>query len=162
MARPLKIRSGRPAMPKAMLLPLSTEHVRRLQLQHHLALAALSSSRGDVEQLACLTGVVHLSYFLRDPNVPDAPDDGLALLQHAEMALDACLARAAQGEAWTLQDDEHAAIARLLIEHDAQLARVRMHRYLDAWERVQRVTAAGARSPLPAAVQGAGQGTIST
>ena len=151
MARPLKIRSGRPAIPKAMLLPLSTEHVRRLQLQHHLALAALASDQGDLEQLACLTGVLHLSYFLCDPNVPD---DELALLQHAEVALDACLARAAQGEAWTLQDDEHAAIAQLLVVHDAQLARVRMHRYLDAWERVQRVTATGARSPLPAARQG--------
>ncbi|MFL9876685.1 hypothetical protein [Paraburkholderia megapolitana] len=152
MARPLKIHSGRPAIPKAMLLPLSTDHVRRLQLQHHLALAALASERGDVEQLACLTGVLHLSYFLRDPG---AQDEGLALLQHAETALDACLARAAQGEAWSLQTDEQAALAQLLVAHDAQLASVRMHHYLDAWERVQRLRATGARTPLRAAGQGA-------
>lgn len=133
-SRNRKNRGGRPAIPKAMLLPLSTDHVRRLQLQHHLALAALASGHGNVEQLSCLMSVVQLSNLLRDDAVPvDGPD----LHEQAIDALNACLARAACDDIWSLRVEEQRPIAQLLVVHDAQLASVRMYRYLEAWERLQ-------------------------
>lgn len=140
-------RTNRP-LTKAQLLPLSTDHVHRLQLQHHLALAALVSGQGDVEQLSCLTSVLHLSYFLRDTG---APDESLIPLLRADIALGACLERAARDESWSLTADEQSAIAQLLLAHDEQLASVRMHRYLDAWEKLQRANATGIR-PLSCGV----------
>lgn len=141
-----KNRSGRPAIPKAMLLPLSTDHVRRLQLQHHLALAALANGQGNVEQLSCLISVARLSGLLRDAG---ATADGPGLHEQAEDALNACLARAAFDDIWSLRTDEQTTIAQLLVAHDAQLASVRMYRYLEAWERLQRTDAVAGSFPVP-------------
>ena len=141
-----KNRSGRPAIPKAMLMPLSTDHVRRLQLQHHLALAALANGQGNVEQLSCLISVARLSGLLRDVS---APVDGPALHEQAEDALNACLTRAASDDIWSLRSEEQTTIAQLLVAHDAQLASVRMYRYLEVWERLQRTDAVAGSFPVP-------------
>ncbi|MGZ2749964.1 hypothetical protein [Burkholderia stagnalis] len=136
---------GRRPLTKAQLLPLPADQVRRLSLKHHVSLTMLRDGRGDLEVIATLLHVLYLGYFLRDAVAGHADPD---CARRSEAALDQCVARAERGEPWTLTDEEHAAIAQLVIAHDAQLGTVPAHRYLEARERVARVTAPGGRSPI--------------
>ncbi|WP_174985353.1 hypothetical protein [Burkholderia lata] len=126
---------GRRRLTKAQLLPLPADQVRRLSLKHHLALAALSAGRGDVDAIVTLSNVLELSICL-------GAGDEVESYRHAEAALDQCVARAGRGEPWTLTDVERAALERLAIIHDAQLAVAPAHRYLGALEHVSRKNAA--------------------
>ncbi|KVG51722.1 hypothetical protein WJ33_11155 [Burkholderia ubonensis] len=135
-------RSRRP-LTKTQLLPLPAEQARRLSLKHHLALAVLRDGRGDVETVATLVNMLHLAYFLRVIG-----DTELDRYRRAEAALDACVARAERGEPWSLTADERTSLEQLVTTHDAQLATVPVHRYLDAWDCVQRVIVPGGRSPI--------------
>ncbi|OJB06923.1 hypothetical protein BGV52_21795 [Burkholderia ubonensis] len=140
-----RARSRKP-LTKAQLLPLPAEQVRKLSLKHHLALAALRSSRGDVDAIVTLLNVLHLAYFLR------AGDDAeVDCYRRAEAALNACVARVEHGAPWSLMGDERTSLEQLVTMHDAQLAAVPAHRYLEATDRVHRVTAPGRRSPIPTA-----------
>ncbi|KWI27195.1 hypothetical protein WM04_23560 [Burkholderia ubonensis] len=124
---------GRRPLTKTQLLPLPADYVRRLSLKHHLALAVLRDGRGDVDSLSTLLNVVALAYQL------DAADTGpadSARFRCAKQALEACVARAERGEPFTLTVAERAAIAPVLVHHDAQLARVPSYRYLEALARV--------------------------
>ncbi|KVA46788.1 hypothetical protein WI61_08085 [Burkholderia cepacia] len=121
---------GRRPLTKTQLLPLPADQVCRLSLKHHLALAMLRDGRGDVNSLSTLLNVVALAEQL------DA--DGTVLansvqFQCAEQALEACITR---GEPLMLTATERAAIAPVLLHHDAQLAWVPSHRYIEALERV--------------------------
>ncbi|KUY84955.1 hypothetical protein WI25_35430 [Burkholderia cepacia] len=136
---------GRRPLSKAQLLPLAADHVRRLSLKHHLALAAVSAGRGDLEAIVTLLNVLYLTFFLSD----DAAE--LELVRRAEAALDACTRRVEGGAPWALSDDEQDVLAQLMVTHDAQLASVRLFRYQEAWERVHRIACSGGRSPIPAA-----------
>ncbi|WP_198364010.1 hypothetical protein [Burkholderia ubonensis] len=49
-----------------MLLPLPVSKVRALSLENHLALAAMRSGSGNVDQMSCLLKVVYLAWFLLD------------------------------------------------------------------------------------------------
>jgi hypothetical protein len=111
---------------KAQLLPLPTVEVRRLSLKYHLALACLADGRGDVETLSTLSNVIELAQQL-----DASPDERFSA---AQAALDACVARAELSAAITLTADEREAIATVIVHHDAQLARVPIHRYLSALE----------------------------
>ncbi|WP_332451101.1 hypothetical protein [Burkholderia ubonensis] len=133
-------------MTKTQLLPLPADQVHRLSLKNHLALAGLRVGHGDLDVIGTLLHVLYLAYFLHDAGDPD-PDR----YRRAEAALVQCVSCAERGEPWTLTDVERAALEQLVIAHDAQLSTVPAHRYLDAWERVLRVTAHGARSPIRAA-----------
>ncbi|MPV71349.1 hypothetical protein [Burkholderia sp. BE17] len=131
-----------------MLLPLSTEKVRALSLENHLAFATVRAGRGDAEQIINLLRVVYLAFYLREETASGADLD---LYRQAEAALDACVERAKQGERWLLFDCEQAAVESLLVVHDAQLAAISKHRYLAAWDRLQRFVTGTGRSPIPAA-----------
>ncbi|KWD85129.1 hypothetical protein [Burkholderia ubonensis] len=135
-------RKRRP-LTKAQLLPLPADQVQRLSLKHHLALVSLRDGHGDLEVIGTLLHVLYLAYFLR--NASDADPE---LYPRAEAVLDQCVARAERGESWALTDGERVVIVQLVVAHDAQLGTVPAHRYLEAWERVVRVTAPGARSPI--------------
>jgi hypothetical protein len=137
---------GRRPLTKAILLPLATDHLRRLQLKHHLALAALRDGHGGVEPLGTLLNVLYLAFHLRDI----AGDAEIAFYRGVEVILDVYTARA-ESDDWMLLDAERGALEQLLVVHDAQLAAVPMHRYLDAWEKVNRFAQAAGRSPIPAA-----------
>jgi hypothetical protein len=58
-------RSARLARTKEMLLPLSTDKVRSLSLENHLALATVRAGRGDLDQVCCLLRIIYLAYFMR-------------------------------------------------------------------------------------------------
>lgn len=133
---------------KQMLLPLSTEKVRSLSLEHHMALAAVRSGSGDCDHVICLLRVVYLSFFMRSETSSGAD---LGLYRRAESVLGASIARAESGEAWTLREDELADVERVLVVHDEQLAAIPRHRYLAAWDRLQRFVTGGGRSPIPVA-----------
>lgn len=49
---------------------------------------------------------------------------------------------------WALVDDEVADVERVLVVHDEQLAAVPKHRYLAAWDRLQRFVNGARRSPI--------------
>ncbi|TDQ93027.1 hypothetical protein C7412_1097 [Paraburkholderia silvatlantica] len=139
-------RNGRAALTKAQLLPLSTEKIRALSLENHLALSVVRAGAGDFEQMSCLLRAVYLAYFMRyettagmDPNV----------YRRAEAVMDHCIGRVERGETWTLESDEVAALERVLVLHDEQLAAVPLHRYQSAWERLQHFITSGQRSPIP-------------
>ncbi|MBR8034731.1 hypothetical protein [Burkholderia vietnamiensis] len=135
-------RNRRP-LTKALLLPIPAAELRRIQLKHHVALAALRDANDDVAQLATLLNAIYLAYFL------DSAEPGP--YRRAEAALQACADRAAQGESSALIDVERAAVEHVLARLDERLAAVPMHRYVAAFERLQRVTAADTVvSPIPA------------
>ncbi|KWE70433.1 hypothetical protein WL77_11490 [Burkholderia ubonensis] len=128
-----------------MLLPLSTEKVRALSLENHMALAVVRSGNGDCDQVICLLRVVYLAFFMRGET---ASGSDLDLYRRAEAVLDICIGRAERGEAWTLREDELADVERVLVVHDEQLAAVLKHRYLAAWDRLQRFVNSGGQSPI--------------
>lgn len=65
MGRSAIRRGGRPALTKEMLLPLSTEKVKALSLENHLALAVVRSRKGDSDQVVCLLRIVYLACVFR-------------------------------------------------------------------------------------------------
>ncbi|KVV40369.1 hypothetical protein WK81_20290 [Burkholderia ubonensis] len=129
-----------------MLLPLSTEKVRALSLENHMALALVRSGSGDCDQILRLLRIVYLAFFVRSET---ASGSDLDLYRRTEVILDACIARAERGEAWVLHDDELAYVERVLVVHDEQLAAIPKHRYLAAWDRLQRFVMGGGWSPIP-------------
>ncbi|HDR9497176.1 hypothetical protein LGM57_33980 [Burkholderia cepacia] len=134
---------GRRPLTKAQLLPIPAGELRRIQLKHHVALAALRDANDDVAQLATLMNAIYLAYFL-DPIDPGP-------YRRAEAALQDCVDRAERGEPSALTDLERAAVEQVLARLDAQLAAVPMHCYVAAFERLQRVTTAElVVSPIPA------------
>lgn len=135
-------RSRRP-LTRAQLLPIPAAELRRIQLKHHVALAALRNANDDVAQLATLLNAIYLAYFL-DPTEPGP-------YRRAETALQDCAGRAVRGESGTLTTLERAAVEHVLAHLDAQLAAVPMHLYVAAFEQLQRVTTADTVvSPIPA------------
>ncbi|MCW3540522.1 hypothetical protein [Burkholderia cenocepacia] len=131
-----------------MLMPLSTQKVRSLSLENHMALAVVRSGSGGCDQVVALLRVVYLAFFMRGETVSGSD---LGLYRRAEAVLDACIARAECGEPWMLHENEAADVERLLVVHDAQLAAVPKHRYLAAWDRLQRFVTGTGRSPIPLA-----------
>ncbi|KWO52330.1 hypothetical protein [Burkholderia ubonensis] len=131
-----------------MLLPLASAKVRALSLENHLALAVVRARSGNSDQVISLLRVVYLAFFMRTET---ASGSDLDLYRRAEVELDACIARAERGEAWVLHDDELAYVERVLVVHDEQLAAIPKHRYLAAWDRLQRFVTSGAGSPIPLA-----------
>ncbi|WP_091994104.1 hypothetical protein [Paraburkholderia lycopersici] len=129
-----------------MLLPLSTEKVRALSLENHLAFATVRAGQGDSEQIINLLRIIYLAFFLREESASGADLD---LYRQAEAALDACVERAEVGAEWLLLDPEQTALERLLVVHDEQLSAVPKHRYLAAWDRMQRFITGTGRSPIP-------------
>ncbi|WP_048985660.1 hypothetical protein [Burkholderia cenocepacia] len=129
-----------------MLLPLSTEKVRSLSLEHHMALAVVRSGKGECDQVICLLRVVYLAFFMRSETASGSDVD---LYRRAEAVLDACISRAEHGEVWALREDELADVERVLIVHDQQLAAIPKHRYLTAWDRLQRFVNGTRQSPIP-------------
>ncbi|WP_230941558.1 hypothetical protein [Burkholderia cepacia] len=137
---------GRAGVTKEMLLPLSTEKVRSLSLEHHMALAVVRSGNGNCDHVICLLRVVYLAFFMRSETTSGSD---LGMYRRAETVLDASIARAERGEAWTLIENELADVERVLVAHDEQLAAIPKHRYLAAWDRLQRFVMGGGRSPIP-------------
>ncbi|CAB3753277.1 hypothetical protein GQ57_19230 [Burkholderia sp. MSh2] len=135
---------GRRPLTKAMLLPLATDRVRQLQLKHHFALAAMRGEHGDIQSLGTLVNVLYLAFHLRDV----AGEADVAFYRGVEAILDAYAERA-ESDDWTLLDAERGALEQLLAVHDAQLAAVPMHRFLDASEKVYRLVQSNRRLPIP-------------
>jgi hypothetical protein len=146
MKKPATKRRSRSGLSKELLLPMSIERVRALSLENHLALATVCAGRGHADQVIHLFRTVYLAYLLRDETASGVDTE---LYRKAEAALDACFERGERGERWLLLDRERAAVERVLVVHDTQLAAVRKHRYLAAWETLQRFVAHAARSPIP-------------
>ncbi|WP_081085629.1 hypothetical protein [Burkholderia stagnalis] len=138
--------SRRKPLTREMLLPLPVSKVRALSLENHLALVAMRTGSGNVDQMSCLLKVVYLSFFLLDDPVPDR----IQVFRDAEAALERSSARAERKEGWTLPDDECAAIEQVLVLHDHQLASLASHRYTSAWTRLTQFVASPKQSPLPA------------
>jgi hypothetical protein len=120
---------------KEMLLPLPAETVRALSLENHLSLATVRAGRGGTDQIINLLRVAYLAFYLGDETASGFDFD---LYRKAEAALNVCIERAERGEKWLLLDHEQIAVERVLIVHDEQLAAVANHRYLAAWDRLQR------------------------
>ncbi|WP_321791869.1 hypothetical protein [Burkholderia pyrrocinia] len=130
-----------------MLLPLSTEKVRALSLEHHMALAVIRSGSGNCDQVISLLRIVYLAFFMRSET---ASGSDLDLYRRAEAVLDASITRAERGGPWTLLADELANVERVLVVHDEQLAAIPKHRYLVAWDRLQRFVNGARQSPIAA------------
>ncbi|WP_230963655.1 hypothetical protein [Burkholderia territorii] len=113
-----------------------------------MALAVVRSGSGDCDQVISLLRVVYLAFFMRTET---ASDSDLDLYRRAEVVLDACIARAERGDAWTLSEDELVDVERVLVVHDEQLAAIPKHRYVTAWDRLQRFVAGCGQSPIPVA-----------
>lgn len=129
-------RSTRKPMTRQQLLPLPIDQVQRLQLKHHSALAALIAGRADVAQLGALVSTLDLAQALTDFVKPDP-----ARHHAAHGALERIVAQLAGGAPAVPSDDERQALEHVLLIHDAQLAAVPRHRYIDALVSVRRAVA---------------------
>lgn len=129
-----------------MLLPLPYARVRALSLEHHLALATIARGHANVDLMVCLLKAVYTAFYLRD-EAPACAND--SEFQRAEAALERCIARAEHGETWVMLDRDKAAVERILILHDEQLAAVPTHCYLTALDKLNRFAVEGLQSPIP-------------
>ncbi|AIO38064.1 hypothetical protein DM40_3326 [Burkholderia cenocepacia] len=129
-------RKGRRHVPltREWLLPLPPAHVRDISLKCHMALVALRGEHGNETLLMRLRTSVYLVFLALDDAV--SPDASIDLCVDAERVLDASVARAAQSGAWTLHDDECAALERVLAANDACVATLTRHRLAELWRRV--------------------------
>jgi hypothetical protein len=125
------------------LLPLPPAHVRDISLKCHMALVALRGEHGSEALLMRLRTSVYLVFLALDDAV--CPDASIDLCVEAERVLDASVARAAQSGAWTLHDDECAALERVLAANDACVATLTRHRLAELWNHV--CTFASAEQP---------------
>ncbi|WP_232444642.1 hypothetical protein [Burkholderia ubonensis] len=139
-------RASRRPLTKAQLLPLPTAEVQRLSLKFHLALATLLAGHVDAAVCAALLNALYLAFLLRDARDPD-----LNRYQTAEAVLNAMIARAEAGRPSTLTDPEQGVLERPVLSLDMQLAAVPLHRFIDAWAQLERITCHGGHSPIPAA-----------
>ncbi|OXJ22459.1 hypothetical protein CFB82_40770 [Burkholderia sp. HI2714] len=139
-------RGSRRPLTKAQLLPLPTAEVQRLSLKFHLALATLRAGHVDAAACAALLNALYLAFLLRDARDPD-----LTRYQTADAVLNAVMARAEAGRPSTLTDPERAALERLVVHLDGQLAEAPLHRFVDAWAQLERITHHDGHSPIPVA-----------
>ncbi|WP_227792109.1 hypothetical protein [Burkholderia sp. BE17] len=108
---------------------MSNDTIRTLSLEGHVALSVLRSGQGDVVQIGRLAQIVYLSYFLRDVT---AAGSDIEQFRVAEAIVEDCVTRALDGEQWVLKDEDFAAVERILLLYDAQLAAVPAYRFADA------------------------------
>lgn len=129
-----------------MLLPLPLAKVRAMSLEHHLALAALYSGRGNIDQINVLLKVVYLAYLMAV--MADEPVD-LDTFRAAEAAVECCGLRGHRDGNWTLTAADNALLAPILALHDRQLGSMPSRRYGEAWTRLHALLRNDAQSPLP-------------
>ncbi|KVS77878.1 hypothetical protein [Burkholderia cepacia] len=131
------------------LLPLPPVHARDISLKCHMALVALRGGHGNEALLMRLRTSVYLVFLALDDAV--CADADIDLCVDAERVLDAGVARAAQGGAWTLHDDEYAVLEHVLAANDTCVTTLTRRRLAELWEHV----CAFASSGQPALVAGA-------
>ena len=129
-----------------MLLPLPVAKVRSMSLENHLALAAMRTGNGNVNQMSRLLKAVYLAYFLREATCDHCD---MHAFRASEAALERSATRAQMGHQWTLPEEDHRELAGILAVHDRQLLSVSAHQFGAAWERLQRFIDSDARSPFP-------------
>ncbi|KVT82821.1 hypothetical protein WK59_16610 [Burkholderia ubonensis] len=126
-------------------MPMSNNTIRTLSLEGHVALSLLRSGQGDVVQIGRLAQIVYLSYFLRDVT---AAGSDIEQFRVAEAIVEDCVTRALDGEQWVLKDEDFAAVERILLLYDAQLAAAPAYRFADAWQQFQRVVVTHYQTPI--------------
>lgn len=145
MARNRPSRTKRKPRTKDQLLPLPSNTIRTLSLEGHIALCVLRRGRGEAVQIGRLSQIVYLSYFLRDVTVAGSDIEQFRV---AELVVESCVSRALNGEQWELKDDEYAALERILLLYDAQLAAAPAYRFADAWQQFERVVVRNCQTPI--------------
>jgi hypothetical protein len=138
---------ARKPLTRDMLLPLPASTVRAAALENHLALVAMRTGNGSVDQMSCLLKVTYLAWFLEKPV---DREQHIHLLHASETALQQCGLRAQSGQPWSLRQEEIADLESLLALHDRQLRSIYAHQYQSAWARLQHFVDSDAQSPLPA------------
>ncbi|WP_335622205.1 hypothetical protein [Burkholderia multivorans] len=99
-----------------------------------MAFAVVKAGKGSREQVSALLRMIYLAYYLRE-EVASGRD--VEWYRQAEQALEHCIERSVQSNAWMLTTEEQEIVGRILSLHDAQLAAVPAHRHVRAWERLQ-------------------------
>ncbi|MCI0151929.1 hypothetical protein KNO81_39515 [Paraburkholderia sediminicola] len=128
-----------------MLLPLPAARVRALSLANHLLLATIRSGHGNLDVVMNLIRVLYLAYFMRDD--AQAQRD-LDVFRTADAVLERTATRAEQAQGWTLPEEDLSVLERILALHDLQLASMPSHRYLEAWDRLERFVRSDDLSPI--------------
>jgi hypothetical protein len=117
-----------------------------MSLEHHLALVALHSGRGSMDQVNVLLKVVFLAYFTA--GMEHEPVD-LDMFRAAEAALECCGLRGNRDGNWPLSAADRAVLAPILALHDRQLGSMPSWRYREAWTRLHAFLHDDTHSPLP-------------
>jgi hypothetical protein len=144
-SRQTRNKPGRKPLTKAMLLPLPAAKVRTLSLANHLLLATIRSGHGNLDVVMNLTRVLYLAYFMRDDTQGQRDLD---VFCNADAVLERTTARAEQAQRWAIPEEDHSVLERLLAFHDQQLDTILSHRYLEAWDRLERFVRSDDRSPI--------------
>lgn len=126
---------------------LSATKVRALSIEHHTALEVMRAGRGNADAIACLVRTVCLAYLIETLERKRAAPRPY---HKAESLLEQCALCAAGSGEWRLHDADAVAVAHILAVHDAQLSRIPLPLYREAWERLARAVAGNRGSPIPA------------
>jgi len=145
MAKNHPPRTKRKPRTKDQLLPWPSNTIRVLSLEGHIALSVLRRGHGEAVQIGRLSQIVYLSYFMRDVT---AAGSDIEQFRVAEIIVEACVSRALNGEQWELKDDDYAAIERILLLYDAQLAAAPAYRFSDAWQQFERMVVKNFQTPI--------------
>ncbi|MDS0796800.1 hypothetical protein NUV26_32055 [Burkholderia pseudomultivorans] len=123
------------------LLPLPPAYARDISLKCHMALVALRGEHGSEALLLRLRPSLYLVFLALDDL--NRADVSVELCVDAERALDASTARARQGGAWTLTEDEGALLERVLAANDACVDSLTRYRLTELWRHVCAFAASG-------------------
>jgi hypothetical protein len=140
-------KASRKPLTREMLLPLPAATVRKTSLENHLALVAMRTGNGSVDQMSCLLKATYLAWFLLDTAAER--ERHIHLLRSSEAALHQSGIRAQSGQSWSLGQEEIADLEGVLALHDRQLQSICAYQYHGAWDRLNRYVASDANSPLP-------------
>ena len=129
------LRSLGPAMSKRLLLPLTADHVRKLSLAAHLALAVYRSGSGNRNQLYTLIRATYLSYFLWQTGYGDATKHFYC---EVEAELDNLAKRAELDDDWNMSDAAFEAISNVMRVYDEQISSVSVEKFVDCQSKLER------------------------
>lgn len=136
----------RPALTKAMLLPMDRISAQKQSLALHLALVACRAGHGSSHLFNELMETVYVAWFLQQEGYGDEPAD---LFKLAEDAVEAALQLGQATGEYLLADDAVPAFEKLLALHDAQMNVAPLHKVAAADGRLRRFLLGTARSPIP-------------
>jgi hypothetical protein len=117
-------------------MPLTADHVHKLSLAAHLALAVYRSGSGNRNQLYTLIRATYLSYFLWQAGYGDSTHDFYC---EVEGELNNLAKRAELNDDSYMSDAAFEAMSSVMCVYDEQISSVSVEKFVDCQSRLDRL-----------------------